>query len=252
MDVKYILSSVANEAVKLGASGKLLDGVRLSGAVNGDRGEGYWLLYEDNLVLLYRRLGERDYEGVCGDPGEWSFADYREEKYALMLQANYNSTAYFLEFTPAERNSAEVILELITQAHADPQTLYPETLLVMAGLFAVLGTNGHEEFALELLGKELYRAGRRYSAEHTLVEMVSLGNKLFTTEQKESVLINLIEQRMSDSEWQSEEAAALRELADVWALPVGYFENCAGILLKRRELGLLFQNKQTGENAKNI
>ena len=88
MDVKYILSSVAKEAEKIGASGKLLDGVRLSGAVNGERGEGYWLLYEDNLVLLYRRLGERDYEGCSGELSEWSFADYREEKYALKLQCS--------------------------------------------------------------------------------------------------------------------------------------------------------------------
>ena len=241
MDVKYLLSSVAAEAVKLGASGKLLDGVRFSGAVNGERGEGYWLLYEDNLVLIYRQLGQCGYEGTCGDLSDWSFAGYREEKYALMLQAECKSGSYAFEFTPAERSSAEVILNAITHAHAAPQTVYPEKLLVMAGLFMLLSSDGHEKFSVELLGKELCRAGRRYSAEHTLVELVELGNKLFTAEQKESVLINLIEQRMSDDVWSREEAAALRELAEIWALPAGYFENCTGILLKRRELGTLFQ-----------
>ena len=241
MDVKYLLSSVTAEAVKLGASGKLLTGVRFSGAVNGGRGEGYWLLYEDNLALIYRQLGQREYQGACGELNDWSFADYREEKYALMLQAVYKSSSYAFEFTPDERKSAEVILEAINQAHAAPQTIYPEKLLVMAGLFILLSSDGHEKFAGELLGKELCRAGRRYSAEHTLPELVDLANKLFTAEQKESVLVNLIEQRMSDDVWSSEEAAALRELAEIWALPAGYFENCTGVLLKRRELGALFQ-----------
>lgn len=241
MDVKYILSSVANEAVKLGASGKLLDGVRLSGAVNGERGEGYWLLYEDNLVLLYRRLGERDYEGCCGELTEWSFAEYREEKYVLQLQASFNKVGYSFEFTPAERSSAEVILNAVTQAHADPKALYPENLLVMAGLVMALSNDGHEAFALDLLGKELCRVGRKYAANHTLVELVEQGNKLFTLEQKKSVLANLIEQRMSDGVWSGSEIAALKELSGVWTLPEDFFENCAGILLLRRSIGDLFK-----------
>ena len=65
MDVKYVLGSVLNAAAGLGGTGELRAVVRLSGAVNGERGEGYWLLYEDVLVLLYRRLGECSYEGCC-------------------------------------------------------------------------------------------------------------------------------------------------------------------------------------------
>lgn len=242
MDVKYILSSVANEAVKLGASGKLLAGVRLSGAVNGERGEGYWLLYEDNLVLLCRRLGERDYEGCCGELSEWNFSGYREEKYALMLQTSFNSTEYLFEFTPAERSSAEVILNAITQAHADPRTVYPEKLLVMAGLFTALSSGGHEEFVLNLLGKELCRAGRMYAAKNTLPDLVELANDQFTLDQKKSVLANLIELRMSDGVWTSEEISALRELAGVWELPEEFFDNCAGVLLLRRSIGDLFKD----------
>ncbi len=241
MDVKYILSSVTKEAVKLGASGKLVAGVRLSGAVNGERGEGYWLLYEDNLVLLYRRLGQCDYEGCCGELDDWSFADYREEKYALMLQSSYAGTEYLFEFTPAERESAEIILNSITQAHADPKTVYSEAMLVMAGLLSFLSADGHEDYAVNVLGKELWRSGKRYAAKHTLPDLVEQGNKLFNADQKECVLANLIEQRMSDDLWKSEEAAALRELAEVWALPKDYFDTCAGILLKRRNLGVLFQ-----------
>ena len=240
MDVKFILSSVAKEAVKMGASGELLAGVRLSGAVNGERGEGYWLLYEDNLVLLYRRLGERDYEGCCGELGDWSYTDYREEKYALMLQSFYAGTEYLFEFTPAERESAEIILNSITQAHADPHTVYSEAMLVMAGLLSFLSADGHEEYAVNILGKELWRAGKKYAASHTLPELLEQGNTLFNTEQKECVLANLIEQRMSDGIWKSEEAAALRELAEVWALPKDYFDTCAGVLLRRHSIGQLF------------
>ena len=241
MDVKYILSSVAKESVKLGASGNLVAGVRLTGAVNGERGEGYWLLYEDNLVLLYRRLGERDYEGCCGDLPEWKFADYREEKYALMLQVSCVGTNYLLEFTPAERNSAEIILNSLVQAHAAPEMVYSEEMLVMAGLLSFLSSDGHEDYAVNILGKELWRAGRKYAAGHSLPDLVALGGKVFNTEQKECVLANLIEQRMSDDLWKSEEAAALRELAEVWGLARDYFDTCAGILLKRRNLGVLFQ-----------
>lgn len=243
MDVGYILSSVAKEAEKLGASGKLLDGVRLTGAVNGERGEGYWLLYEDNLVLLYRRLGERDYEGCSGALYEWTFADYREEKYALKLQCSCRGSDYFFEFTPAERESAEVILNAVTQAHAEPQTVYPEELLVMAGLLSLL-SGGHEEFAVNLLGKPLWRAGKRYASDRTLPELVSAGGRLFSIEQKESVLVNLIELRMSDDVWSSEEAGALKELSDIWELAPEYFETCCKVLLCRRSLGELFADKK--------
>lgn len=242
MDIKYILSSVAKEAEKLGASGRLLAGVRLSGAVNGERGEGYWLLYEDNLALLYRRLGQRDYEGCCCELAEWSFSDYREEKYALMLQCSCAGGDFLFEFTPAERSSAEVVLNAVTQAHAEPLAVYPEQQLVMAGLFSFLSSDGHEEFAIQLLGKKLWRAGKKYAAGHTLPDLLEKGHSFFTAEQKKSVVANLIEQRMSDGVWSSEEAAALQELAAVWDLPHDFFENCAGILLLRRSIGDLFKN----------
>ena len=245
MDVRYILSSVAKEADNIGASGKLLAGVRLTGAVNEERGEGYWLLYEENLVLLYRRLGERDYEGCSGELHEWSFTDYREEKYALKLQCSCGGCDYLFEFTPAERESAEIILNAVTQAHAAPQAVYSEELLVMAGLLNLLSTGGHEEFAIELLGKPLRRAGRKYAAERTLPDLVRLANELFSLEQKESVLANLIELRMSDGVWSSEEAGALKELSDIWGIAPEYFEACTRILLRCRSIGELFlkQNK---------
>lgn len=242
MDVKYLLSSVANEAAKLGASGKLLAGVRLTGAVNGERGEGYLLRYEDDLVLLYRILGNTAYGGICGEIGEWSFADYREEKYALMLTLSLREQSYSCEFTPAERESAENILNAITAAHADPQTIYPEKTLIMAGLFCYLAEGEHEKYAVELLGKELFKAAGKYTATHTLPDLLEAANSQFTAEEKNSVLINLIEQRMSDDLWSSQEAAALRELADVWSIDQQYMENCAQVLLMRSKLWTLFNN----------
>ncbi len=242
MDVKYLLGSVANEAVKLGASGNLLAGVRLTGAVNGERGEGYWLCYEDNLVLLYRILGQTTYTGCCAELAEWSFTDYREEKYALMLTASSAGVSYNFEFTPAERESAENILNAINASHAEPQTLYPEKTLTMAGLFYFLAAGNHEKYALNLLGKELFRAGRKYASHNTLPDLLSRANELFSPEQKNSVLINLIEQRMSDNLWTSEEAAALRELADVWGITPEQFNSYSQMLLLRSRLGELFNS----------
>lgn len=242
MDVKYLLSSVANEAAKLGASGKLLAGVRLTGAVNGERGEGYWLRYEDDLVLLYRILGSAVYSGICGELEEWNFADYREEKYALMLTLSIRGQSYSCEFTPAERESAESILNAITSAHAEPRSIYPEKTLIMAGLLCSLADQAHEKYAVELLGKELFKYGRKYAAKHTLPDLLEAANSQFTAEEKKSVLINLMEQRMSDDLWSSQEAAALRELADVWSIDQQYMENCAQVLLLRSKLWTLFNN----------
>jgi hypothetical protein len=64
MDVKYILSSILREASDMGAAGEIIAGVRLSGAVNGERGEGYILLYDDAVTLLYRRLGRGHAQGA--------------------------------------------------------------------------------------------------------------------------------------------------------------------------------------------
>jgi len=241
MDVKYVLSSVLQEAQKIGASGSLQAGVRLSGAVNGERGEGYWLLYEDNLVLLYRKLGQRDYEGCCGEPADWSFENYREEKYALLLTAGCKEANFEYEFTPSERESAEIILNAITAAHAEPQAVYSQDMLIMAGLFVHLG-NGHEDFARNLMGKALWRAGQKYADKCSLVDLVKLGNEHFSTEQKQSVMVNLICQRMSDDVWSSEESAALQELSGVWQLPEEFFGNAVDILLMQKSIGELFKN----------
>ena len=94
MDIKYVLKSILREAANLGASGELQAGIRLAGAVNGERGEGYILLYSEGLVLLYRRLGLRDYEGCFADLTEWHFDNYREEKYSLLLDANCRDKSF--------------------------------------------------------------------------------------------------------------------------------------------------------------
>ena len=72
--------------------------------------------------------------------------------------------------------------------------------------------------------------------------MVARAAELFTLEQKQTVLINLIEERMSDGLWSSSEAAAVRELADVWNLGSEYFEQSCGVLLMRHRIGELFKN----------
>ena len=241
MDVKYVLSSVLQEARQLGSSGALQAGVRFNGAVNGERGEGYWLLFEDNLVLLYRRLGQRDYEGCCGELTDWSFEDYCEEKYALQLTAKFQEQSFRCEFTPAERDSAESILNAITANHAEPQAVYSESMLVMAGVFVQL-SGGHEDFARDLMGKALWRAGLKYAAKHTLPDLLELSNKLFSVEQKESIMINLISQRMSDNIWSGDERSALQELNSVWQLPEEFFLNVEKILLQQKKLGELFNN----------
>ena len=117
MDVKYVLSSILREAARFGGTGELCAGVRLSGAVNGERGEGYLLLYSDVLVLLYRRLGERDYEGVTGTLPDWSFEVCSEEKYLIRITLQCGKESFACEFTPSERDSAEAIFNAITAAH---------------------------------------------------------------------------------------------------------------------------------------
>ena len=242
MDIKYVLSSVLREAEKLGSYGELLAGVRLSGAVNSERGEGYFLLYSGGLSLLYRRLGERDYEGVFSELPEWNFSNYNEEKYALTVNMECANKSYICEFTPSERESAEMIFNAINTAHAEPHSVYTQTTLTMAGLICLLSSDGHESYAENLLGKRLYRAGIRFVADRTLPALVADGNTLFSVEQKQSILANLIEQRMSDDIWSSAESSALRELSEVWQLGNDFYEQCVSILLLRRKLGLLFQN----------
>ena len=241
MDVKYVLSSILCEAEKLGGEGTLKAGVRLTGAVNGERGEGYFLLYNDVLVVLYRRLGQRDYEGVSKDIAEWSFENYREEKYALRITLKNAESEFECEFTPSERESAEVIFNAITAAHAEPQAVYPEKILIMAALVYLLSNNDHEKFAQELLGKGLWRAARKYASGQELSQLALRSAESFTPEQKQSLLLNLIELRMSDDLWQPAESAALRELSQVWGISDEFYTNAVNLLLLRRRLGELFQ-----------
>lgn len=243
MDVKYVLSSILREAEKFGGTGELRAGVRLSGAVNGERGEGYLMLYSDVLVLLYRRLGERDYEGLTRDLAEWSFETSSEEKYLIRITLQCGSESYACEFTPSERDSAEVIFNAITAAHAEPQAVYAERILIMAALIYLLSSSEHEKFAQELLGKGLWRAARKYAADKDLNNLAVQAGQQFTIEQKQSLMLNLIELRMSDDLWQSAEAAALKELAQVWELSEGFYENAVNMLLLRRQLGSLFQQE---------
>ena len=241
MDVKYVLGSVLNAAAGLGGTGELRAVVRLSGAVNGERGEGYWLLYEDVLVLLYRRLGECSYEGCCAELSEYAFEDYREEKYALMVNISCRNVKYACEFTPSERESAETVLNAISSASVLPQEIYDGNVLIMAGLFYSLSA-GHCDFAVELLGKELYRAGKRFAAENTLPDLVAKAGQSWSIEQKQSVVLNLLELRMSDNVFESEESEALRELAEVWNLGNEFYVQSKDLLLKKKRIGELFKN----------
>lgn len=240
MDVKYVLGSVLDAAAGLGGKGELHAAVRLSGAVNGERGEGYWLLYEDVLVLLYRRLGERSYEGCCAELDEYAFADYREEKYALLINISCRNVKYACEFTPSERTAAETVINAINNASAAPQSLYDSNVLIMAGLFYSL-SSGHSGYAAELLGKELYRAGKKFASENTLPDLVAKANDAWTDEQKQSVLLNLLELRMSDGIFEYEESEALRELSEVWNLKNDFYVQSKDLLLKKKRIGELFK-----------
>ena len=59
--------------------------------------------------------------------------------------------------------------------------------------------------------------------------------------QKQSLMLNLIELRMSDDLWQPSESAALRELSQVWGISDEFYTNAVNLLLLRRRLGELFQ-----------
>lgn len=241
MDVKYILSSIVREASDMGAVGQIIAGVRLSGAVNGERGEGYLLLYDDSLTLLYRCLGQRDYQGCTAPLAEWSITDYQEKKYAYTMDVTCRETSYQCEFTPSEQESAESIISAVTAAHTDPSSIYSEKVLLMASLLTMLSEPVHREFTQSLLGKDLFKAAVKFAASHRLPDIVERSGKLFDENQKRSVLLNLIEMRLSDDLWTSKESAALRELAGVWQLGDDFFEQAAGILLLRRQLGSLFE-----------
>lgn len=241
MDVKYVLPSILREASEIGAQGDLLAGVRLSGAVNGERGEGCLMLYTEGVVLLYRRLGQRDYEGFFDNFTAWSFDNFHEEKYSLSLDVHCREKCVRCEFTPSERESAEKILNAVAAAHAEPQALYSKETLLMASLFVFYANSGHTQFIRDLLGKQLHLAAIKYTASRTLESVIREADSLFNDRQKQSVLLNLIEMFMSDDLWRSAEAANMRELAEAWNIAPDVYENFAGTLLLRRSLGNLFQ-----------
>ncbi len=213
METKFILGSVRREAEKLGAQGDATHAVRLSGSVNGDRGEGYWLLYPESLILLYRKLGDRDYGGVCAAPEEWHFGNYREAQYELAIELSCDDAVYDCVFTPSERGEAEAVLNTIQTAAAKGVPRYAETLLLAAALIWQLSGDGHAEYARRILGSRYLAAGRRYAESATLSDLVSRAARMFSPEQKQSLMLNLIEQRMSDGEWTGAEQQALGELA---------------------------------------
>lgn len=243
MDVKYILSSILREASDMGAAGEIIAGVRLSGAVNGERGEGYILLYDDAVTLLYRRLGQRDYQGCTAPLSEWTFGNLQEKKYAYTMDVTCRGTSYQCEFTPSELESTENIIDAVTAAHADPSNTYSEKVLLMASLLTMLSEPVHREFTQSLLGKDLFKAAVKFAASHRLPDIVERSAALFDENQKRSVLLNLIEMRLSDDLWTGKESEALRELAEVWQLGDDFFEQAAGMLLLRRQLGSLFNEQ---------
>lgn len=240
MDTKFILASVLHEAEKYGVSGDVFAGVRLSGSVNGERGEGYWLLYEESLVLLYRRLGNRDYEGYAAPLEEWTFGEYREEEYNFTVDLSCDGKTYSCVFPPAEQEAAEVILNAIANINAALSASYPESALVMAGLLWILSGDGHADHALRVLGKQLYRVGEKFAEDKELTQIAELANTALNMDQKKSLIANLIEMRMCDGEWSSEEQSALAELAEIWEMPTEDYNNIRDILLLKNQCPLIF------------
>ena len=176
----------------------------------------------------------------CAELDEYAFADYREEKYALLINISCRNVKYACEFTPSERTAAETVINAINNASAAPQSLYDSNVLIMAGLFYSL-SSGHSGYAAELLGKELYRAGKKFASENTLPDLVAKANDAWTDEQKQSVLLNLLELRMSDGIFEYEESEALRELSEVWNLKNDFYVQSKDLLLKKKRIGELFK-----------
>lgn len=239
MDIKYVLKSILREAATLGASGELQCGIRLSGAVNGKRGEGYLLLYSEGLVLLYRRLGMRDYEGCFADLYEWHFDNYREEKYSLVMDAHCRDQAFVCEFTPSERESAELILNALAAAHAEPLTVYDENTLLMASVLTSFTPEDQTAATLALLGKQLYQASYKYAAKHQLTELIDRTGELFSNEQKKSVLLNLIELQLA-SDLHQTQFDELLKLSGAWDLGDDFLTANVRSMRLRRQLTELF------------
>lgn len=240
METKFILSSVRREAEKLGAHGEIRAAVRLSGSVNGDRGEGYLLLYEEAFVLLCRKLGERDYAGVIDAPGAWRTGALQEAQYQVSLEILYGDRVYRCVFPPSERVDAETILAALRDAEAAGETGYSVPMRIFAALLVSLSDADHSECLRRILNAGQTAAGRRYAAQHSLPELVEQAAGRFTEDQKKALLWNLIELRMSDGVWSSTEQKGLGELAQALGWSEAEFRETAHNLLIKNNCLALF------------
>ena len=241
METRFILSSVRREAEKLGASGDILSAVRLSGSVNGDRGEGYLLLYQDAFVLLCRKLGERDYTGIVDVPGAWRPGAVREAQYQISLEIIYDEQTYNCVFPPSERADAEKILTVLREAAASGETGYSVPMQIFAALLVSLSNADHSEGLRRILDAGAIAAGRRYAAQTTLPELVERAAGSFTDDQKKALIFNLIELRMSDGLWSSDEQKGLGELAQALGWSDAEFREAAHNLLIKNNYPALFE-----------
>ncbi len=242
MDTKFILSNLLAAAGKFGAAGQVEAAVRFNGSVNGNAGEGYWLLFENALLLLYRVLGEYEYHGCCGKVSKWSYSDYCQEACCLRAKLSCGTEDFAVEFSLSEQHDAEFIMQKVAAANTDPLQLYPEKILNVAALFYLLSDESHREFALKLLGDELFSTAGRFAEQTDIQSVTGRCNELLSQAEKESVLTNLIDLRMSDYLWESNENAALQELAAVWDISTEFYTQCSQILLLRKKIGSLFEN----------
>ena len=241
METRFILSSIRREAERLGARGEILSAVRLSGSVNGDRGEGYLLLYADTFVLLCRKLGERDYTGIIDTPGAWRAGAVREAQYQIELELLYGDAAYHCVFSPSERADAEAILNALREAADAGTGRCSEPMLIFAALLVSLSNADHSEGLRRILDAGTIAAGRRFAAQTTLPELVEQAAEHFTADQKKALLWNLIELRMSDGLWTSTEQKGLNELAQALGWSDAEFRETAHNLLIKNNYQAFFE-----------
>ena len=239
METRFILSSIRREAEKLGAHGDILSAVRLSGAVNGDRGEGYLLLYQDAFVLLCRKLGERDYTGIIDAPGAWRTGSLQEAQYQIEMELLYGDTVYHCAFSPSERADADTIMEAFREAAETGTGRCSEPLLIFAALLVSLSNADHSEGLRRILDAGTIAAGRRYAAQNALPDLVEQAATRFGADQKKALIFNLIEFRMSDGLWSSDEQKGLCELAQALGWSEAEFREAAhNLLIKNNYLAL--------------
>ena len=242
MDTKFILSNLIAAAGKFGTSGQVEVAVRFNGSVNGKAGEAYWLQFENSLLLLYRVLGEYGYQGCCGNFSNWSYSEYSQESCCLRVKLSCGNEEFAVEFSFTEQQDAEKIMQKVAAANTDPLQLYSEKTLNVAALFYLLSDETHRNFALNLLGEDLFFTAGRFAEKSDIQNVTSCCNELLSQAEKESVIANLIDLRMSDYLWAGNENAALKELAAVWNIGDDFYAQCCQILLLRKKIGNLFEN----------